>query len=161
MKINQYQLASLIKRSAFHLAHDALKATAPLWIHSQPGSGKVYAIKEAAKANGLVVHDLRVSVLNPLDVYPTKVDGKTVWPPMSYLPQEGCAPTLFLIDDIDTVAPRVRDAMIELATTRELGDYTLPDNVQVVLATASVIGTSLADRFMIYEYGYDAEEVGV
>lgn len=149
MKINQVQLTTLIEN----------KASPALWIHSPPGSGKAHAITEAASANGLVIHDVRAAHLSTLDVSPVKIDGETVWPPMVFLPRETNTPMLFLIDDMDCAVSRVHDAMVELAATRKLGDYTVPENVQVVVAASAPIATPAAKHFMIFEYAYDAEAV--
>lgn len=112
----------------------------PLMIWSGPGIGKSSAIKQVAEENGMEFIDLRLSLLNPVDLRGLPIVDREKdsarWLSPEFLPNEkkhGKKGILFL-DEINVAPFSVMAAGYQLILDRKLGEYTLPDGWKVIAA---------------------------
>lgn len=138
----------------------ALDSDLPCMIWGAPGIGKSDLMRQAAKARGVPLIDLRAVLLDPVDLrgLPSVSEGKAVWLPMGELPDErrdGTHGILFL-DEINAAPPAVQAACFGLVLDRKLGEYRLPSGWRVVAAgnrrtdraSAQAMPSALANRFL-------------
>jgi len=138
-----------------------LRAARPVHLWGPPGVGKSEMVAQAAAryyvevAGGSIdahgrVHatdgrfvpqreylvDIRAVLLDPVDLrgLPTVVDGKTVWAPPGFFPEEGPAPVTIFLDELNRAPALVQNACLQLALDRRVGEYWLPDNARIVAA---------------------------
>lgn len=112
----------------------------PLMIWSGPGIGKSSAVRQVAEETGLKFIDLRLSLLNPVDLrgLPTinKETNSARWLSPEFLPNEkddGPKGVLFL-DEINLAPFSVMAAGYQLILDRRLGEYQLPKGWKVIAA---------------------------
>jgi hypothetical protein len=127
-----------------------MKAKIPSFVHGSPGIGKSDAVKQLGKEQNRPVIDLRMSLLNPVDLrgVPVAKDGVTAWWSPSFLPRPGTENeiAILFLDEMNAAAPSVQSAAYQLVLDRKVGEYTLPDGVDVI--AAGNLGT---DRAIVYE----------
>ena len=108
----------------------------PIMLWSPPGLGKSSAVKQVADELGFDFLDLRLSLLNPVDLrgLPTIDREKKVaeWLIPSYLPKKGKG--IFFLDEINLAPAAVMNAGYQLILDRALGDYRLPDAWKIIAA---------------------------
>src|SRR5947208_2825514 len=99
-----------------------------------PGCGKSSVVRQAADQLGLDLIDLRVTLLDPVDLrgLPRLTDDAAVWVPPAFLPRGGSG-VLFL-DELAQAPPLVQAACLQLTLDRRLGEYALPGGWAVVAA---------------------------
>ncbi|HPU36223.1 MAG: AAA family ATPase [Dethiobacteria bacterium] len=112
--------------------------TVMLW--GPPGVGKSSIVKQIAAENGWGFLDLRLLLLNPIDLrgipYPNRETRQADWLAPSFLPhvERDGAVGIILYDEI-TAAPRaVQAAAYQLILDRRVGEYTLPEGWRQVAA---------------------------
>lgn len=112
-----------------------------------PGIGKSQIVRELAAEQGREIIDLRLSLLNPVDLrgIPVAKDGVTSWMAPSFLPRGDSNAILFL-DEINSAPPAVQSAAYQLILDRRCGEYILPQNVDIVAA-----GNRTQDKALVYE----------
>jgi MoxR-like ATPase len=141
-------------------------ARRPAYVWGSPGVGKSSVVRQAADALGLDLVDLRVTLLDPVDLRgrPRLADDSCVWVPPAFLPRGG-AGVLFL-DELAQAPPLVQAACLQLTLDRRLGEYALPDGWSVVAAGNRAEDragghrpiTPLLNRFVHLDLEVDAEE---
>lgn len=116
-------------------------------LKGMPGVAKSSIVKQFAKENGLEFIDVRASQLDPVDLrgVPAVIDGRTMWAPPIFLPEDG-SPTCLFLDEIGQAPPSTQGALLQLLLDRQLGEYELPENCFVVAATNNV-----TDRAGVHE----------
>ena len=111
----------------------------PLMIWSGPGIGKSSAVRQVANENGFNFIDLRLSLLNPVDLrglpMVNREQNTSQWLPPEFLPNKkhGEKGILFL-DEINLAPASVMAAGYQLILDRKLGEYTLPQQWKVIAA---------------------------
>ena len=134
----------------------AIKAKKSLMAWGPPGVGKSELFDQIAKEMGLELIDIRLSLLNPVDlrglpVPMTEGDNKTAtyttWLPPHFLPRKGKG--ILLLDEINLAVPTVQSAAYQLVLNRKLGEYTLPEGWAIVAA-----GNRAQDRSNVFEMSF-------
>lgn len=129
----------------------------PMWIWGAPGIGKSQLIRHAAKLAGAIVIDLRLALLDPLDLrgLPSIQNGKTVWLKPDFWPSIAGQLVYLFLDELDRASASVRNAALQLVLDRRIGEHVLPDSVRIFAAgngatdkgLTQSIGEAMADRF--------------
>lgn len=100
------------------------------------GIGKSQTVWQTAENRGIPVIDLRLSQCDPTDLrgVPSVVNGKTVWNPPSFFPDETTPAGILFLDEITSAPPAVQAPAYQLVLDRGVGDYKLPDGWMIVAA---------------------------
>jgi hypothetical protein len=124
------------------------KAWLPVFLWGPPGVGKSAMIRWLAKELGIDLIDLRLALLNPVDLrgFPwlDKETSQTRWMPPVFLPKEGAG--ILFIDELNAAPPAVQAAAYQLILDRALGEYKLPEGWWIVAA-----GNRGTDRALVYD----------
>jgi hypothetical protein len=130
----------------------------PLMVWGPPGVGKSDCIKQAAARLKVEFIDLRLPLLEPVDLRGLPhVDSKTntaKWSQPSFLPTKGKG--ILILDEIAQAVPAMQAAASQLILDRRCGEYVLPDgwmvvgagNLQSHRASAHSMPTHIANRFV-------------
>lgn len=121
-----------------------LETKVPIHFWGPPGIGKSDLVREVAKELGRAVIDLRMALLNPIDMrgIPMVVNGEARWMPPTFLPKEG-NPILFL-DELNCAPSATQAAAYQLTLDRICGEYKLPEDVYIAAA-----GNRATDRAIV------------
>ena len=100
----------------------------PSFVYGGVGVGKSEIIHKVGKSLGFEIRDVRVSLLDPVDLrgVPSVKEGVTVWNPPVFLPTEKDPKTILFLDELPHGSPSVQNALFQLVKDRQLGEYTLP-----------------------------------
>jgi MoxR-like ATPase len=139
----------------------------PVFLWGPPGIGKSQVVGQVARELGLEVKDVRVVLLDPVDLrgLPHINDDKRAdWSIPAFLPQEGKG-VLFL-DELNAAPPLVQAACYQLVLDRRLGDYELPDGWSIVAAgnrendraVTYRMPSALANRFIHFDFDVNVED---
>ena len=111
-----------------------LTAKRPIIVWGAPGIGKSDLIKQLGAALQRKVFDVRASLLDAVDLrgIPTVANGKTSWCPPDFLPSKADGPSILLLDELNRAPGMVQNALLQLILDRKLGEYTLPDQCEIV-----------------------------
>lgn len=167
LKINEIKktLSNIYK-----LSEDGKYIAVMLW--GPAGVGKSSAVKQVCDELGIGMIDLRLSLLNPVDLrglpYVNKEHHKAEWLEPDFLPngKDALKGVLFL-DEINLAPQSVMSAGYQLILDRKLGDYKLPAGWVVIAAgnrtedsgIVTKFPAPLANRFIHLEIGKpDVEE---
>ncbi|SLN52128.1 AAA domain (dynein-related subfamily) [Roseivivax jejudonensis] len=143
--------------------------TASWMLHGRPGVGKTEIVQTLAARHGAVLHDLRLSTIEPQDLrglpYYDHETRRTLWYPPEDLPH-GDAPSVLFLDELTAAAPALQPTVYGLLQERRVGTYRLPDATLVVAAGNTVedgaiayeMGTALSDRLVHLVVGADARD---
>lgn len=144
------------------------RAKRPAMVLGHPGTGKSWIIKQCAKIVGFDYHDiLRPSTTNPVEAcgIPGIVDGKTVFFPPKFLPDDINNGVVFHVDEFNSGAKANQAMNYQLTYDRVLGAWTMPESGTVVLtgnlpgsssAIADKIASALANRCSVFVLESDA-----
>jgi hypothetical protein len=118
--------------------------------------------------NAFCFMDVRISQLDPSDLrgLPYPENGKTVWLPPSWLPQEEKSNGILFFDELNLAPPSIQAAAYQLILERRLGEYELPEGWLIVSAgntsedRANVfeLPAPLSNRFLHVELGVPSKE---
>lgn len=140
----------------------------PLMLWGAPGIGKSSIVKQIATENKWQLIDLRLSLLNPVDLRGLPIIDKkeniAKWLPPEFLPKANGAGILFL-DEINKAPGSVMAAAYQLILDRAVGNYRLPDNWRIVAAgnresdkaQVNRLPSALANRFIHLEVKADVK----
>ena len=130
----------------------------PCYIEGSAGIGKSAIITKVAKNLGYNLVDVRVSLLDPVDLrgVPSVENGITKWNPPVFLPRKEDGKTVLFLDELVHGSPSVQKALFQLIRDRKLGEYTLPDTTIIIgagnkisdRAGAIQMNSALANRFV-------------
>lgn len=133
--------------------------TASWMLHGRPGVGKTEVVQTLATRIGAVLHDLRLTTIEPQDLrglpYYDHAAAKTVWYRPEDLP-DGDAPAILFLDELTAASPMLQPTVYGLLQERRVGRHRLPDTVMVIAAGNRVedgaiahdIGSALSDRLI-------------
>lgn len=138
----------------------------PLMVWGAPGVGKSAGVKQVTDELGIGFIDLRLSLLNPVDLrgMPTidKERHKAIWLESDFLPngkheKEG----ILFLDEINLAPQSVMSAGYQLILDRKLGEYEMPKGWIIVAAgnrsednsATTRFPSPLANRFVHMEIG--------
>lgn len=123
-------------------------AGVPIFLWGPPGVGKSAAVFQAAQELKIGFVDLRLSLLNPVDLrgipVPDRETGITRWLPPSFLPQNGEG--ILFLDELNVAPPATQAAAYQLILDRRCGEYVMPPGWYIVAA-----GNRGTDRALVYE----------
>jgi len=115
-----------------------------------PGIGKSQGIKQVAKELKADLIDLRLSLLNPVDLrglpFIDKEKQEASWLKPTFLPKTNKLTILFL-DEINLAPLSVQSAAYQLILDRKIGEYEVPDNTYIIAA-----GNRMEDRAHVTEF---------
>jgi MoxR-like ATPase len=121
-------------------------------IWGPPGVGKSSVVAQVARSAGLNLTDLRLSQLAPTDLRGLPVplagdtpdEGRSVWYPPEFLPQDGRG--ILLLDEINMAPPAMQGIAQQLILDRKVGSYSAPDGWFIWAA-----GNRKEDRASVFE----------
>lgn len=124
------------------LVATCIAAQIPCLIHGKPGIGKSDMIKEIGKELGRPVIDIRLALLESVDIkgYPfLKEDPETGEKALSFamneeFPRDPESNAIIFFDEINAAMPTTQLAMYQLILDRAIGTYSLPKGVSMVAA---------------------------
>ena len=123
----------------------AIKVKRPIFIWGAPGIGKSELVESIAhemlEGNNHLI-DMRLALMEPTDLrgYPFRnPETNTMeWAPAADLPTEEMAKEfdniILFMDELNSAPPSVQAAAYQLILNRRVGQYVLPDNVNIVAA---------------------------
>ena len=113
-----------------------MKDTVPPFLWGPPGIGKSSIVAQVAREKGWGLIDLRLSMLNPVDLrglpFLDKEKKEAVWLKPEFLPTSGNG--ILFLDELNTAPPSVQIAAYQLILDRKLGNYVFPDGWRVIAA---------------------------
>lgn len=137
------------------------KAARPFFLHGPPGVGKSAMVKEAAEEAEVSFIDLRMSLLNPVDLRGIPVADlvKAVarWLVPEFMPKTGKG--ILFLDELNVAPPSVQAASYQLVLDGRVGEYVLPKgwwicaagNRSIDRALTYDMPSALRNRFVHYE----------
>ncbi|MCU0901497.1 MAG: MoxR family ATPase [Cypionkella sp.] len=150
-------------------AQAAGRMTVSWMLHGRPGVGKTEVVQTLANRIGAVLHDLRLTTIEPQDLrglpYYDHVTARTVWYRPEDLP-DGAAPAILFLDELTAAAPALQPTVYGLLQERRVGRHRLPASVMVIAAGNRVedgaiaydMGSALSDRLIHLTLQADAED---
>ena len=139
---------TLAPAQAKELIKQFVKIKQPMLILGDPGAGKSSVCKEAAKELGREFIDIRVGQWEISDVlgipYMCKETKSMKFAPAFQLPQDPNTRALILLDELNQASDEVQGALFDLILDRKVGNYVLPENVDIVACGNFPTRSSLA-----------------
>jgi hypothetical protein len=111
-------------------------------------SARVYALADLIDHDVIEVRLAQMDALDSRGIPFKGEDGMTHYAAPSWLPAADCGPTILFFDEWSQAHPTVQNPMSQLVFERVLGDYQLPDNVVVVLASNRASDRAGANKMM-------------
>jgi midasin (ATPase involved in ribosome maturation) len=136
--------------SAIKAIKEALKVKRPIMIYSAPGCGKSDIIHQIGKELNRPVIDMRLALYDPSDLkgfpYYDPSSNDMRWAPSAELPKDPNSNAILFLDELVSAAPSTQAAAYQLVLNRRIGEYVLPQNVDIVAA-----GNRASDRGVVYK----------
>jgi hypothetical protein len=106
-----------------------------IYLWGPPGVGKSSLVQQLARQQNLELIDLRVTLLDPVDLrgLPRLNKTKVDWCSPSFLPTKGSG--ILFLDELAQATPLVQAACLQLTLDRRIGEYQLPDGWTVIAAS--------------------------
>ena len=152
----------LALRDAIELAYDA---NLPVLLIGETGVGKSESLAQTAEAMGVdfIVRDLSIMEAPDLVGIPVVEDGRTVYAPPSFLPEDGCG--LICFEELNRAPQQMQAPCLQLLTARKLNDYELPSGWLPVAAVnpddseylVEELDRALLARFVVIEVEPDVK----
>lgn len=143
----------------------------PIMIWGPPGVGKSQAIQQVAEELKLDFIDLRLSLLNPIDLrglpFINKETHRAEWLTPDFLPNgKNKTKGILFLDEINLAPFSVMAAAYQLILDRKLGEYKLPDGWIVIAAgnriednaNVTKFPAPLANRFIHHEVEHNIDD---
>ena len=152
------------------------------FLRGKPGIGKSHIVAQLAKKLNFYLIDIRLSQHDSCDVKGNPhVDEKanlTRWIPAEFLPfvgikrfedlikEKGYDGIILLLDEFNRARPDVLQSVFQLVYDRQVGDYTLMDNVYIIAAGNQGLedgcdvvdmDVALKNRFIIMDVKHDLD----
>lgn len=117
-------------------ALDYIPVTQSVMIWGPPGVGKSESIKDYCKENDLTLYDVRLPLLDPIDLrgigIPDTTNGTCKWLPPEFLPKK--PKCLLFLDEITAAPPSLQAAAYQLTLDRKVGETSIPEDCRIVCA---------------------------
>lgn len=131
--------------------NNVLKTDIVPFLWGPPGIGKSTLVKKIAKDNGWELIDLRLSLLNPVDLRGLPVVDKenqqADWYPPAFLPKYDTDTVgILFLDEINLAPLSVQAAAYQLILDKQVGDYRFPKKWKIIAA-----GNRETDRANVYK----------
>ncbi len=155
----------------------AFRARRPVMLWGEPGIGKSSVVKQAGakgagrqEGNKRGVRDIRLALLDPTDLrgipFYNPETGTAEWALASMLPQDPDSTDIIFLDEINAAPPAIQASAYQLVLDRAIGDYTLPDGVDIVAAgnreqdkaVTYKMPTPLLNRFIHLDFEFNADD---
>ena len=157
---------SQVSASLTHL----IKRQRPAFLWGPPGAGKSDVVAEIAKDLGLELRDVRLNLLDPVDLkgFPV-VKGAGAKQQMSFVPPD-FLPTkgkgILFLDEMNSAPRAVQAAAYQLILNRKIGEYELPVGWAVVAAgnragdraVVNDMPSALANRLVHIDFEVDVDD---
>jgi MoxR-like ATPase len=106
-----------------------------IYLWGPPGVGKSSLVQQLARQQNLELIDLRVTLLDPVDLrgLPRLNKTKVDWCSPSFLPTKGSG--ILFLDELAQATPLVLAACLQLTLDRKIGEYQLRDGWMVIAAS--------------------------
>lgn len=117
-----------------------VNAKMPVIVWGPPGIGKSSVTHQLAAGLNRDLIDVRAPQFDAVDLrgLPCVSNGITKWCTPDFWPRPGCPDTIIFLDELNRAPAMVQNALLQLILDRRLGDYVLPDNVEIVSACNNV-----------------------
>ncbi len=116
----------------------AFKVRLPVMMWGSPGIGKSAIVRQIAEPNGREVFDIRLALLDPTDLrgipFYNPKKNTAEWAVASILPQDRDSNAIIFLDEINAAPPVIQAAAYQLVLDRRIGEYTLPEGVDIIAA---------------------------
>lgn len=142
------------------------KQAAFMW--GPPGAGKSSVMKQLAKKKGLELTDLRLSLLDSVDLrgFPHLIGNKMHFATPVFLPTDPVSKGVLFLDEMNAAMPSVQAAAYQLVLDRRIGEYELPDGWSIVAAgnretdqgVTYTMPAPLANRFTHIDFDVDFDD---
>jgi hypothetical protein len=130
---------------AQHVLSAYIAADVPAFLWGAPGIGKSDMVAAVAASVGRTMADVRLSSFDAVDLrgLPRVAGDSVQWCMPDFIRDlhDIGGPSLVFFDEMNTAAPSVMAAALQLILTRRIGPHTLPDDCVIVAA-----GNRIADR---------------
>lgn len=142
----------------------AFKVRLPVMMWGTPGIGKSDVVRAVAESQGRRVRDIRLALLDPTDLrgipFYNPEKNTAEWAIASILPQDPDSTDVLFLDEINAAPPVIQAAAYQLVLDRQVGEYRLPDGVDIVAAgnregdkaVTFKMPTPLLNRFIHIDY---------
>lgn len=135
----------------------------PCFIWGPPGVGKSDVVAQVAKAGDMQLRDVRLNLLDPVDLkgfpVPNHDTKQMSWYPPDFLPpmfvekkkggktvfEKNDTKGILFLDELTSAERSVQAAAYQLTLNRQIGDYKLPDGWAIVAA-----GNRATDRSVVH-----------
>lgn len=143
------QVRQIGPKAAKRAISKAIEKRRPVFLWGPPGIGKSDIVQQIGQSKGREVIDVRLALWEPTDIkgipYYNADQGKMVWAPPSELPTDPESTAIIFLDELNSAAPAVQAAAYQLILNRRVGQYELPEGVDVIAA-----GNREGDRGVTY-----------
>lgn len=149
----------------------AFKTKRALMIMGQPGCGKSDIVRGIADQTNRPVIDMRLAQFDSTDIrgipYFCAETNTMEWATPGTLPtDEKLQNAIIFLDEINTAPPLVQSAAYQLVLDRKLGEYALPEGVDIIAAgnrnkdrgATFDMAMPLRNRFMFVELGVNFDD---
>lgn len=140
----------------------------PVFLWGPPGVGKSSVVASVAEKQKLELIDVRASLLDPTDLrgIPAIENGKAIWAPPSFLPNNPSSAGILFFDELNAAPPLVQASLYQLTLDRRIGEYQLPEGWRILGAgnraeDASVVfrmPSALSNRFVHVDFEVDVDD---
>lgn len=148
----------------------SIKKRRPIFVWGAPGIGKSDLVKQIGQEQHREVIDIRLALWEPTDIKGIPYynqDAKTmVWAEPAELPSDPASTAILFLDELNSAPPAVQAAAYQLVLNRRVGNYVLPEGVDIVAAgnrdgdrgVTFRMPSPLANRFVHLETKVDHDD---
>lgn len=116
----------------------SLNAKRPVMVWGPPGVGKSDSVWQLGAELNRPVIDIRLALWDPTDLkgipYLDSASGEMKWSPPSELPKLATSNHIIFLDEFPSATPTTQAAAYQLILNRRIGEYQLPDGVDIIAA---------------------------